>query len=45
MINTTVEPLGEDVYNDDDNEIIEGMSDILIVCHLLLCYHYYYYSP
>ena len=33
----TVEPLGEDVDNDDDNDI-EGKSD-----NLLLCYHYYYY--
>ena len=33
---TTVESLGEDVDNDDDNDIKEGMSDILIVCNLLL---------
>ena len=41
----TVEPLGENVDND-----IKGMSDILIVCNSLFCYHYYfyycyYYSP
>ena len=31
------EPLGEDVDNDsDDNIFIKGMSDILIVCNLLL---------
>ena len=35
-MHVTVEPLGEDLDNNDDNEIIEGMSDILIVCHSLL---------
>ena len=39
-MDTTDEPLGEDVDNDDDNDI-KGMSDILIVCHYLLLY----YSP
>ena len=40
MMYTTVKPLGEDVDNDDDNDI-KGMSD-----NLLFCYHYYYYySP
>ena len=29
---------GEDVDNDDNDNDIEGMSDILIVC-----YHYYYF--
>ena len=41
--------VGENVDNDDDNDIIDGMSDILIVCNLLFCYRYYhfyyYYSP
>ena len=37
MMYTTVKPLGEDVDNDDDNDI-KGMSD-----NLLFCYHYYYY--
>ena len=42
--------VGEYVDNDDDNDIKEGMSDILIVCHLFilllpLILFLLYYSP
>ena len=29
--------------NDVDDNDIKGTSDILIVCNLLFCYHFYYF--